>query len=484
MRLFFLLSILYFAWAHGAAGVDIGNNQILHPQDSVPTDTLLQDAGSTKDTPRFSFRADKVDVETALALFAATVKMRLRLDTTISGKISVAFQERTLPEAMQQLLGNCMACTWKQDGDLLVVGGQQPVLADSLPTTAVLEKIQGMAENERLFHIDYPRLKRSGSGSSTTSLSGSSGDGGNIQLTTQDEILFWQEIEEQLRLVLGDSAVLAVNRLSGILFMRGEVARLVAAEHFLDAVIPAATRQVEITARIYEVTLNDDRALGVDWTQVSKHMDAGGMGFAATVSSQPTLSGSPYKASTFRLDFSRDGGSLGAMLTALKEQGEVRAVSQPRVVTLNNQPALVKVGTDMPYFSTTTTINTETNTKDIVEEVKIVTLGIVLSVTPQISGNGWVTLGVQPIVTDLVRTEISANASTAPVIDIKQSSTLVRLRDRETVRISGLMHTKESQLQRKIPLLGDIPFLGALFRWSYTQKTHKELVIFLTPRIL
>ncbi len=477
--LLFLTPMLY-----AANSVDIGTNQPLAPSDSVPVDTMLQDAGDSKNAPHFSFHAEKVDIETALALFTATIKIRYRLDTALSGKISVSFKEKTLPEAMGILLQSCANCTWRQDGDLLVVGGKQPVLPDSLPTTAVLEKLPVVSENERLFHIDYPRLKRSGSGSSTTSLSGSSGDGGNIQLTTQDEILFWQEMEDQLKLILGDSAMLAINRLSGVVFMRSSVENVQAAERFLDAVIPASTRQVEITARIYEVTLNDDRSLGVDWTQVSKNMEVGGMGFAAGISSQPTLSGSPYKSSTFRLDFSRDGGSLAAMLTALKEQGDVRAVSQPRIVTLNNQPALVKVGTDMPYFSTTTTVNTETNTKDVTEEVKIVTLGIVLSVTPQISGNGWITLGVLPIITDLVGTEVSANASTAPIIDIKQSSSLVRLRDRETVRISGLMHTKDSEIQRKIPLLGDIPFLGALFRWSYTKKEHKELVIFLTPRIL
>lgn len=484
MRPLCLMILFWVSLSMAAESIDMGNNQPLAPKDSVPKDTLLQDPGSSKNVPRFSFRAEKVDVETAIALFAGTVKMRLRLDTAITGKISVQFKDLTLPEAMAKLLGPCAKCNWKQDGDLLVVGGQQPILLDSLPTTAVLEKLPVSSPNERIFHIDYPRLKRSGSGSSTTSLSGSAGDGGNIQLSTTDEILFWDEIEAQLKMVLGDSVVFVTNRLSGILYMKGDPAFLDAAERFLDAVVPASTRQVEITARIYEVTLTDDQSLGVDWTQVSKHLELNGMAFTAGVSSNPSVRGSPYKASTFQLDFSRDGGSLAAVLNALKEQGDVRAVSQPRVVTLNNQPALVKVGTDMPYFTSTTTINGQTNVKETVEEVKVVTLGIVLSVTPQISGDGWVTMGVQPIITDLVRTEMSANGSTAPVIDIKQSSTLVRLRDRETVRISGLMHTKDMEIHRKIPLLGDIPFLGALFRWSYYQKQHKELVIFITPRIL
>jgi type II secretory pathway component HofQ len=70
------------------------------------------------------------------------------------------------------------------------------------------------------------------------------------------------------------------------------------------------------------------------------------------------------------------------------------------------------------------------------------------------------------------------------VIDIKQSSTLVRLRDRETVRISGLLQNKDQTTLCKIPILGDIPFLGALFRWEYKTKLRKELVIFITPKVL
>ena len=70
------------------------------------------------------------------------------------------------------------------------------------------------------------------------------------------------------------------------------------------------------------------------------------------------------------------------------------------------------------------------------------------------------------------------------MVDVKQSSSLVRLRNRETVRISGLLQTKESEVTRKVPLLGDIPFLGALFRWTYTAKQRKEIVVFLTPRLL
>ena len=482
-----LLSTIFIALLGASAwsaDAGLGANQPIVPKDSVPKDTLLQDAGGDK-APRFTFRADNVDMETALALFSESIKMRLRLDTALSGKLSVKFEDQTLPEAMARLLETCKGCTWKADGGLLTVGGQKPVLPDSLPTTAVLEKLGGTNSGERFYHIDYPRLKRSGSGSSTASMNGSSGDAGNVLLSTQDQIVFWDELEEQLGNILTDNAKIVTNRLSGVLYLKGTTEQLNTAEKFLAAVVPAATRQVEITARIYEVTLNDDRSLGVDWELLSKSLEFRGVRFASpTVLSQVRQTGSPYKSSTLSLDFSHEGGSLSALVSALAEQGEVRAVSQPRVVTLNNQPALVKVGTDVPYFSTTVTRNTATNTNDIQEEVKIVTVGIILSVTPQISGDGWITMGVQPVITDLVRTETSTYGSTAPVIDVKQSSTLVRLRDRETVRISGLLQNKEQKVDRHLPLLGDIPGLGAFFSWQYTVKTRKELVIFITPRIL
>jgi len=172
------------------------------------------------------------------------------------------------------------------------------------------------------------------------------------------------------------------------------------------------------------------------------------------------------------------------IIDALKEQGEVRTVSQPRVVTINNQPALVKVGTDMPFFSASVTVNPTTSVREVQEAVRVITVGVVLSVTPQISGDGWVTLGIDPLISDLVSTEISQNGSTAPVVDVKQSSALVRLKDRQTVRISGLLQSKKNVVERKVPLLGDIPLLKYLFKWKYSRVVKKELIIFITPRIL
>jgi len=249
---------------------------------------------------------------------------------------------------------------------------------------------------------------------------------------------------------------------------------------------------VELTVRIYEVTLSDDHSLGIDWTRVgsSGTVDLSRVGgspatsIAATAGSSNIQAGSGLKPATLLADLSLDGGALTAILSAMKEQGEVRAVSQPRIVTLSNQPALIKVGTDLPYFVTTISNGGSNGATTVAEEVRIVTVGVVLSVTPQISPDGRIQLGIEPLVSSLTGTATSRYGSTAPIVDVKQSSTMATLRDRETVRLSGLIQESNSKIERKVPLLGDIPVLGALFRWTSSQASTKELVVFVTPRIL
>ncbi|MDH5563469.1 MAG: type II and III secretion system protein, partial [Nitrospirota bacterium] len=104
---------------------------------------------------------------------------------------------------------------------------------------------------------------------------------------------------------------------------------------------------------------------------------------------------------------------------------------------------------------------------------------------PRISEDGWIMLDVTPIISRLRAIETSPQeTATAPVLDIKQSSGLVRLKDGEMVIIGGLIQEESSETERKVPLLGDIPWLGRLFKGTYTVKTKSELVIFMSPKIV
>jgi type II secretory pathway component GspD/PulD (secretin) len=159
---------------------------------------------------------------------------------------------------------------------------------------------------------------------------------------------------------------------------------------------------------------------------------------------------------------------------------------------VNNQTAIIKVGTDRPFFSRTTffipsqtTGGTPATTTTTEDTFQTITVGTILSITPQISTNNWISLDVSPVITSLVEERVSpSGTTTAPVLDIKQASTMVRIKSDETIVLGGLIQNTSEKASRKIPFLADIPALGKLFQGRFEGKEKKELVIFLTPHIV
>jgi type II secretory pathway component GspD/PulD (secretin) len=177
---------------------------------------------------------------------------------------------------------------------------------------------------------------------------------------------------------------------------------------------------------------------------------------------------------------------LSAVIDALKQQGTLKVVSTPRLRTLNNQPAVVRVGQDFPIFiRQVTTAPGSPPVTTVTESVQTVTVGTVLSITPQISSDNLITLDLTPAVSRLVQVATSATGDTnAPVIDIRQASSIVRVRDGATIVMGGLVQDSSTTTHRKIPILGDIPLLGKAFSGEYKTSERTELVFFLTPRIV
>lgn len=461
------LALALLLSASAPTKIDTASKRWTAHTDSAPRDTVVR-SGTRAQEPLHSFRAKQVPLSQALQLFAKANDLSIESDALATNPVNVDFRDLPLDRALSSLLGP-HGLAWERNGRSVKVLG---------------------ASGSRLFKIDYLRLRRGGSGSSQASISSAgSGEAGRMTVSTSDDLLFWDELESQLAKLLTESGKLVANRTSGTLWVKDAPANLAEIDRYLSSVTEAAGRQVELTARIYEVELDDEHSLGIDWSRVHGSADldlssigagtTSAVGHAATNSIQ---SGASLKPATLSADFSL-GGSLDLVLSALKEQGDVRSVSQPRIVTLNNQPALIKIGTDMPYFVSTVTNNGTAGTT-IAEEVRIITVGVVLSVTPQISADGRIQLGIEPLISSLVGTATSRYGSTAPIIDMKQSSSIATLRDRETVRLSGLIQESTYKTSRKVPLLGDIPLLGAFFRWNYEKTSNRELVIFVTPRIL
>jgi len=432
--------------------------QKLPAPNKTPTPTL---------GPLYSFRAQELPIIDALALFARSHRLNIVAGPDVTGTVTVDFHNLPLERAMTAIL-EAHGYYWDLQDDL----------------------IQVHRFKTNTFNVDYIRLVRGGTGQNRAQMSsGSSGtiggsgsqDTGQITVNQQDEIKFWEELEQQIETLMSEDGRLVVNRLSGTIQVTDWFKRVNEIQQFLNTVHQALYRQVEIEARIYEVNLNDNYSLGIDWSKINFYGTAGNIALSNIITAP--FGGFIAKAATTTISFA--DGSFDGVLQALREQGDVRVVSQPRVVTINNQPALIKVATDQPFFTSTISQGTAGTGNIITEQARSVTVGLVLSVTPQISDDGWIMLDVTPIISRLREIQESPQqTATAPVLDVKQSSGVVRLKDGEMVIIGGLIQEESSETERKVPLFGDIPFLGRLFKGTYTVKTKSELVIFLSPRLV
>ena len=464
-------SIVKPGHSHESTLVPEQTDVIALPPLSVEDRMIFNNVGETESSsksvgPLYRFRAQGMSLVDAIALFARTNKLNIVTGPDIEGEITVAFHDLPLERAMAALL-DAHGYYWVTDHELIHVRRLET----------------------RVFNLDYIRLVRGGAGINKAQLASGTGnssgtgsqDGGEVTVNQEVQIKFWEELEEQIKSIMSKEGSMVLNRLSGTIQITDRRQRMKEIANFLAKVRRSLYRQVEIQVRIYEVNLSDDYSLGIDWTKINFDGSAGNIAFSNIITAP--FGGFAAKAATAAISF--NDGSFDGVLNALREQGELKVVSQPRVMTLNNQPALIKVATDQSFFTQTVAQGAAGTGNIITEQVRSVTIGLVLSVTPQISEDGWIMLDVTPIISRLRRIiESPQKTATAPVLDVKQSSGLVRIKDGEMVLIGGLIQDEESETERKVPILGDLPWIGRLFKGTYTARQKSELVIFLSPHIV
>ncbi len=477
-------------------------------EETPVTDPVAPAPGLPASVPStlFSFHAENVPLKQALALFARANHLNIVPDLDVTGDVTVDFQDLPLALAMSALI-DASGYYFIQDGGLIRVRNSET----------------------RIFQIDYIKTTRSGQGSNAVQISSgggsSSGGGGSssagassgaggsegstMTLTNTSTINFWGDLSDQLKTMVSETGSYSVNALSGTVLVRDNHRRIEVIADFLTHVTTSVVRQIDLEVEIYEVALNDSFQLGINWQHVASTLDSSisslpGTGLPVSAINpelgrplfpllpgsgglivQTPVYGTPPGAPGLRIQHQR--GNFSAVLDALKQQGELKVVSKPRLRTLNNQPAVVRVGQDIPVFLRQVIVTPSTGAPVITETetIQTITVGTVLSITPQISANGLITLDITPAVSRLVRIETSASGNTnAPVIDIRQASSLVRVRDGVTIVMGGLVQDNATTTRRKIPILGDIPLLGKAFSGKYETKERTELVFFLTPRII
>ena len=173
------------------------------------------------------------------------------------------------------------------------------------------------------------------------------------------------------------------------------------------------------------------------------------------------------------------------LLSAFASQGKVNVMASPTVNALNNEPAIMRVGTQDVFFKTTT--QTDAATGRILQttvEPQAINEGVVLSVTPQIAGDGMINMSISPSLTERTGQATSRFGDTVPILSVREADTLVRVHENETIVIAGLMDERLRPEERKVPFLGDLPGVGGIFRGETTSRRKTDLVILLTPTIM
>jgi MSHA biogenesis protein MshL len=292
----------------------------------------------------------------------------------------------------------------------------------------------------------------------------------------------------------GKGRRVVVDAQAGLVVVRGYPDELAAVEDFLKQAELSLQKQVIIEAKILEVTLSSGFQSGIQWdsfgTGPSNTFGASGDELAGQLTSE-TVRNADGLAGVFSLNF--DSSDFTGVIQMLQRQGEVQVLSSPRISPVNNQKAVIKVGTD-EFFVTnisnsTTTTNTSTSSAPDISLTPFFS-GIALDVTPQIGQNNEVILHVHPSVTEVVERnkviDIGGSIYDLPLAysSIRETDSIIRAASGQVVVIGGLLQNKKSNTEANVPWLSKIPILGYLFRQTERVDTKSELVILLQPKVI
>ncbi|MEM7410912.1 MAG: secretin N-terminal domain-containing protein [Myxococcota bacterium] len=477
---------------------------------TIPDEAPRPPAFRLLEERRFSLNVQDAPLRGVLLGLGRDSAFNTVVEPGVVGSVTADFEDVSLREILDQLL--------RPRGYRYVLEGN-------------ILRVYRTERGTRIYKVDYPNYSRSGSSDLTISGAIAAqpqvGEGGGSTSAAEDtstsgvqttQVLdFWKEVEEGLRgIVFGsidgeedadeEDAVpdavdvpdrsVVVARQAGLITVTAEPEVLRDVEHYLREVSLSTERQVLIDVQILEIDLGDDLSLGVDWdvaVGLGRNVDGSigrGAGLDPAFLAQdlaPALLNGGFMFGIVHEEFS-------AAVNAIADQRDVRVVSTPRLATLNNHKALIKVVRNEIFFIAE--VNAEVVDQVGVAQVteftpQIVPVGVTLDITPQISDDDRITMHLHPSISEIVDIVTQPSGSplldatgSLPVIDLRETDTVMRVDDGSTILIGGLIQSREIERQAKVPVFGDIPWLGQAFRQSNVEHERTELVILVTPRIL
>ncbi len=392
---------------------------------------------------KLSLNFQDIEVRSVLQLIADFTDLNLVASDTVNGRITLRLKNTPWDQALDLIL-KTKGLDKRQNGNVLMVAPAAEI--------AAREKLE-LQTNKQIKEL--------------------------APLYTEFISVKYAKAEHILKLLIGKKGVLSsrgtasVDSRTNILIVQ-DIAQKLAEVRELLTKLDIPVRQVSIEARIVIANAAYSKDLGIKWggsysgVNGANSYTAGG---SLTNNMIVDLGVDKASQSTFRLGFARGSNTLALELSALEDSGNGEVVSQPKILTADRQQARIESGTEIPYQEASSSGASTTSFKAAV---------LSLDVTPQITPD-------DRIIMDLIVSQDSLGEVTVlgvPTIDTNEIITQVLVENGETVVLGGVFRTEDVESETKTPFLGDIPYVGALFKKTSTRTKKTELLIFITPRLV
>jgi len=455
-----------------------------------------------------------VSAKDLLFSMARDAKINLDIHDDINSTVTLNAIDQTLPQILERISRQA-DIRYTIEDNTLRVRADRPYLE-----TYVVDYVNISRESKGVIRV-ATNIGSTGQGSIGDSASGgSSGEGGsgekNENNSSLTEVLltsdnkFWESLTHNIIEMLDEpqndsinessgeslsaeadkNSSVIVNREAGLIIVRATYRQHKEIQAFVDNVLNISKRQVMIEATIAEIKLSDRYQAGIDWSVVAENPGSGVNILTNLTASN--LAQSPFSSLT--LNDTISGNQVGMTLKALEQFGDVQVLSSPKIMAINNQPAILKVVDNIVYFEmdVNTSLSQVTSLTTFETQIKTVPVGFVMSVTPYINEHEAVTLNIRPTISRVIDSVEDPNPafknagviSAVPVIQIREIESILTINSGDTAVIGGLMQDTINDKSQGVPILSSIPLIGGLFRYDDDIREKSELIIFIRPVVI
>src|SRR3989338_1663845 len=436
---------------------------------------------------KITLRSSGVKLKTLIAKIGELTGYNVIYDHEVDSNVNVSLDAQDVPiwRALNTMLFPLAYGFKVKDTDLVILSQETRAFKLNLPPNT--QAFSDTISNESWTNPDETAVSSSSNNNSNMNIK----VGARVFVESkEDSLSFWKDVDLNLAKMILPAGKYSFNKLAGLVTVTDSPQVLDKIASYIDLVNVETNKQILVEVKILEVTLSRENTYGIDWDAIYKNL--GGikqLSLSSNFAAQNLVSPSLFTlAATGPKDGSGTGSSgLSALIKALQSQGRVEVISQPKIMLLNNQAAMVQVGTVTSYVANTTTTTSSAGLASTSATTDQVQEGVSLRLMASILDDR-ILVQLTPVVTTLnqIRSINMGQGTTieAPKTSTKSMHTLVKIKDGETIAVGGLITSNDNVSEKGIPLLRSLPLLGKFFEYKSKTNTRTELVIFITPKIL